>query len=126
MYSLETLKTLNRREVSKHYRNKPLVPVRSGDDCKHAPDYSGGDVETIAKHFGVVVEQEFFVDSSGFGAPGEPALTFPRFCEKVNALISGGPDRAYYAALTGIGQFQVYVTIFSKEVKQHKAGRAAA
>jgi len=126
MYSLETLRAMNRREVSRHYRNKPLLPVRTGDDCRRAPDYTGGDIPTIAKHFGVVVEQEFFVDSSGFGGSGEAALTFPRFCEKVNALISAKPERAYYAAVTGAGQFQVYVTIFSKEVRQHKTGRAAA
>lgn len=45
--------------------------------------------------------QEHFVDSSGFGAPGEPALTASQFIER---LVIG---RGY--AITEAGQFQVYV-----------------
>ena len=44
---------------------------------------------------------EYFVDSSGFGRKGEPALTADEFLEKVKA------NRFY--AITGIGQFQVHV-----------------
>ncbi len=44
---------------------------------------------------------EHFVDLSGFGRKGEPALTADEFLEKVKA------DRFY--AITRIGQFQVHV-----------------
>jgi hypothetical protein len=50
---------------------------------------------------------EFFVDSTGFGGPGEPALTQERF---LNVKIK--PDHAY--AITEIGQFQVYITEYRK------------
>ena len=46
-------------------------------------------------------EETYFVDSSGFGAPGELALTFARFLDKVI------PGRGY--AVVEAGQFQVYV-----------------
>ena len=43
----------------------------------------------------------YFVDSSGFGGPGELALTFGQFLDKVI------PGRGY--AVVEAGQFQVYV-----------------
>lgn len=46
-------------------------------------------------------EREFFVDSSGFGGPGEPALTLEKFLDQVK------PSHGY--AVTEAGQFQVYV-----------------
>lgn len=49
--------------------------------------------------------REFFVDSSGFGGPGEPALTFERFLEQVK------PSHGY--AITEAGQFQVYVAEYT-------------
>jgi hypothetical protein len=50
--------------------------------------------------------QEYFVDSSGFGQEGEPALTVNQFIKK---LVVG---RGY--AITEVGQFQLYVGEFIK------------
>ena len=52
---------------------------------------------------------EYFVDSSGFGEEGEPALTFRQFCAKVQQNGSG-----YGYAITEAGQFQVYVGVYGK------------
>ena len=54
-----------------------------------------------------------FVDSSGFGAPGEPALTIEQFTK---SLTSG---RGY--AVIEAGQFQVYVGEFVKVKSRAKA-----
>lgn len=55
--------------------------------------------------------EEHFVDSSGFGSPGEPALTFEQFTEVVMAA---DPDHGF--GLTQTGQFQVYIGEFRREV----------
>lgn len=49
---------------------------------------------------------EYFVDSSGFGAPGEPALTVSQFLDKLRS--------GYGYAITEIGQFQLYVGEYRK------------
>lgn len=61
--------------------------------------------------------EEYFVDSSGFGAPGEPALTIPQFVDRIKA------DRAY--AITEAGQFQVYITEYRKTSKEVDLREAA-
>jgi hypothetical protein len=50
--------------------------------------------------------EALFVDTSGFGAPDEPALTLTQFLDELEA------DKAY--ALVEVGQFQAYVQKFSK------------
>ena len=50
---------------------------------------------------------EFFVDSSGFGQPGEPALTIKEFLSKVKAGLAYG--------ITEYGQFQLFVGVFEKK-----------
>jgi hypothetical protein len=52
----------------------------------------------------------WFVDSSGFGAPGEPALTVEEFIDRLR------PGSAY--AIVGVGQFQVYVAEFEKNKRR--------
>ena len=55
---------------------------------------------------GFTETNEYFVDSSGFGQEGEAALTPEAFLKKVTA--------GKYYAITGQGQFQVYVTEYVK------------
>ena len=52
------------------------------------------------------VTAEYFVDSSGFGGPGEPALTIPAFINKLQV--------GYGYAITEAGQFQVYISEYRK------------
>lgn len=54
-----------------------------------------------------------FCDNSGFGSPGERALTKSQALDKVQEILDteNGP---LYAGITGMGQFQVYVTIYRK------------
>ncbi len=52
------------------------------------------------------LEEELFVDSSGFGDEGEPALTIDQFTKKIKA--------GYGYATIEQGQFQVHVGVFKK------------
>lgn len=114
MHSLETLKALNKQEVKRYYASKPLKRLLISDDVKSSPDYSGGDINAISSHFRVKLHETFFVDSSGFGSSNEPAYTFNAFSSILSVLLRNNPDKQYFSALTGVGQFQVYVSIFYK------------
>lgn len=59
---------------------------------------------------------EYFCDSSGFGAPGEPALTREQFLGKITV------GRAY--AIVEAGQFQVYVGEFIRTPRNGHGRRA--
>lgn len=50
---------------------------------------------------------ELFVDSSGFGQPGEAALTIEQFYGRIKA--------GYGYGVVDAGQFQVYVGVFEKK-----------
>lgn len=114
MYSLETLKSLNDNEVKAYFDEKPLKRILISRDAFQAPDYTGADVSGIEEHFGVKILKEYFVDSSGFGSSNEPALTIADFTAAIALLLRSNRKRQYFAAVTGAGQFQVFVTIFYK------------
>ena len=61
--------------------------------------------------------QTLFCDSSGFGAPDEPALTQQQAIARTNEILSENKENTLYAAITDAGQFQVYVGIFKKVSK---------
>lgn len=91
-----------------------LVEVEKPEDVFIAKDVSDLD---LPKEYEAV--EEIFCDSSGFGSESEMALTKNGTIEKVKALLK--KHGTLYAGLTGIGQFQVYVTLYSKKVKGKKA-----
>lgn len=53
---------------------------------------------------------DWFVDSSGVGRPGESALTPDQFTAELRDYVAENPGHGF--AITGIGQFQVYVGAF--------------
>jgi hypothetical protein len=73
---------------------------RSVDFCKTIP-FLGSYVPE-----GWYIEDGLFVDSSGFGAPGEAALTAAQFLQKLEV------GKGY--AVIESGEFQVYVGVFGK------------
>ena len=77
-------------------------------DLFRAPDMVDEDIsdeyEEIAR---------LFCDSSGLGGNGESALTKEQATEKAQDLIED-TDGQLFCALTGIGQFQVYVSVFKR------------
>jgi hypothetical protein len=56
--------------------------------------------------YGYELTETFFVDNSGFGDRGEPALVFADFLSKVKA--------GYYYGIREAGQFQVYIGEYKK------------
>ena len=59
-------------------------------------------------------EQNWFVDSSGFGQRNERALTLDDFRAQLIEYIRKHPDHGF--ALSGAGQFQVCVTAYRKKI----------
>lgn len=57
---------------------------------------------------GWTLEDTYFVDASGFGEPGEPAMTAEQFMRVLEEFVGSG------WAITEAGQFQVYVGRYSK------------
>lgn len=63
--------------------------------------------EAEYKPVGWEFAEDLFVDNSGFGQPGDAALTGTQFIAKVK--------KGFAYAITDVGQFQVYVSVFKKE-----------
>lgn len=60
------------------------------------------------------LSETYFVDSSGYGLPGEPALTAEQFRDTIRARLAeeaekGGEGQTLGWAVAEAGQFQVYV-----------------
>lgn len=84
-----------------------LQEVNNAKDIFKAPRV---DIGTLPKAFKEV--ETLFCDSSGFGSPGERALTKDQCVAHVAKLLT--KRKPLYAGLTGVGQFQVYVTLYTK------------
>ena len=54
--------------------------------------------------------ETWFVDASGFGRESEPALTQGAFVRQLRAYIARNPDHGF--GISGVGQFQVYVSAY--------------
>ena len=89
-------------DKAKNLKLEPYIAKTDGDievrNCPNLGDY-------LPK--GWTITNTYFVDSSGFGADDEPALTFGQFLNKVRA----GYGYAIYEA----GEFQVYIREYKKE-----------
>jgi len=60
--------------------------------------------------------KNLFVDSSGFGAPDEPAYTQSQFMQELTTILK--THDMVYATITDAGQFQVYVGLFKRTGKR--------
>lgn len=117
MYELETLAKMNKAEDLKFYlKNNPLKELQEVEDAVKSPDYSGVDVELLQEVAGLTLVDMFFVDSSGFGKEGEDALTLKQFYRQLTTVLINAQNSGeqLVSALTGIGQFQVDVSIFRR------------
>jgi hypothetical protein len=129
MMDLASLEYVNRRATARAAKAKrvPLMVDQRDIDAAKRGDLSGVQIPyidgrtprgwrrvDISKWYpnptdcrGKVYGREtFFVDKSGLGAPGEPALTFGEFLEVMR------PGYGY--AVTEEGPFQVYVGVFER------------
>jgi hypothetical protein len=99
MMSLATIRELAREQAERAASEgiEPLI-IWDREDIRSIPNIGDHEPE------GWELVESHFVDSSGFGSPGEPALTLDQFMAK---LVMG---RGY--AIIQEGQFQIYVGEF--------------
>jgi hypothetical protein len=105
MMSLEAIKQVSREAAEKAALDNLEPYIVWNEDLDYMPPFPFpflGDYDPP----GWTKVNEFFVDSSGFGTPGEPALTSEQFKQKI--VIGHG------YAVTEVGQFQAYVGEFVK------------
>ena len=115
MMSLETIHALEREQAKKAaaQKKRPYVFHDLGDlEQRPLPIPNLGSYRPA----GWVLEEELFVDHSGVGAPGEPALTQDQFFAKVRQDILS--KNTYGYAIISVGPFQLYVGRFKKKKKQ--------
>ena len=97
--------------LKKLLREKPLPVLSEPGLLFTAPNYSGVDVDILCKIIKAKEVTTLFCDSSGFGRPGERALTKEQAEAVVRNLIKEHGKYNLLACITSVGQFQVYVTI---------------
>jgi hypothetical protein len=105
MFGIETINEMNREagKKAKSGRKEPLLVYDTeqfAEQLRHIPNL--GDYRPR----GWKLVNTYFVDSSGFGQVGEPALTFGQFIEKMKVGLG-------YAIIEA-GQFQVRIGEFEK------------
>lgn len=100
MYGIDVIKKMNREAAKEAQGKQPFIAFCDKDSNICCPNF--GDYR--AKGWRLV--KTYFVDHSGFGQPGEMALTIAQFIEKVKE------GRGY--AVIETGQFQCYVGEFIK------------
>jgi hypothetical protein len=113
MMSLDTIRSLGRQAARESAREGRVPTIFEQDDITDAlAALEAGQVPRLQIPFigdrcprGFKrTDNEYFVDSSGYGREGEPALTMRGFLKAVR------PGFAY--AVSQPGQFQVYVQEF--------------
>jgi len=117
MMSLDTIQEMSRKAARKASREKKVPTVVEQDDITgykrllaegRTPRFAFPQLGDFCPKGYVPTGVDLFVDSSGFGGPGEPALTVEAF---VNAL---KPGLAY--GVTDVGQFQLWCREFRRVV----------
>lgn len=85
-----------------------VKPLTEAEDLFKAPDVTS---VPVPKNYKEV--ETLFCDSSGLGAPNERALTKNQALLDVEKLMK--KHKNLVAGITGIGKFQVYVTLWTKK-----------
>lgn len=116
MLSLEEIKRMNAKagRYAEAHKTKPFVlsTIEQLNDMPPFPFPNIGDASSdLSKDYEKV--DSLFVDSSGFGQPGEPALTADQFKRRLEELyIKHG---TLLIAIESVGEFQVHVGVWMEE-----------
>lgn len=115
MMSYDTIREMSRRAAAESRRNGTRPRVVEEEDLLLSDERLLAHLRPIpfvgdrATFRGLrKASGDLFVDSSGWGAPDEAALTQDQFLAKVR---ENGPNHAY--AVTEAGQFQVWVGVWT-------------
>lgn len=121
MWSLETLDYLNRQAARKARRGQrePFVP--SLEEIDNFPPFPFPHLGPyVPAGWERVEDATWFADSSGWGRPGEPALTAGELRQHLRMYAEENPDHGF--AIVEAGQFQLYVCAYRPVAE----GKAAA
>lgn len=77
--------------------------------------FKSQDMQSIEVPDGFEELDTLFCDSSGLGRESERARTKNSTIQRVGELLEEYPDEQLYTGLTGVGQFQVYVTVWRRK-----------
>ena len=108
----------------------PLVMWDAGSverDLRHVPSLGGfmpagwrlatwADLPAKPRNVWANYDEEpayFMVDASGFGAPDEPALTFPQAVDYVRDILTAEAELGF--AIVETGQFQIVMGVYAKD-----------
>lgn len=116
MWDLATIRSMN-AEAGILARGKRLKPFKLSDekqfeDMPPFPIPNFGDkADDMDEEYDRV--DSLFVDSSGMGSPGEPALTSDQFIVKMRKLLD--EHGTIFLAIESQGQFQLYVGVWKEK-----------
>ncbi len=98
--------------VARREALKPFEPESLEDINPSNPGFKVPNLGTYVPAGWRRTEDVWFVDKTGRGREGEPALTIPQFVEKVREYFANHPTAGYGVVFEG--EFQVYVAAFEK------------
>ena len=110
MMSLEAIQSLSRDAATRAAEDQRAPFMVHPDDLKAMPPFPFPSVGDYVAPGWERTANSFFVDSSGFGQSGEPALTAREFLAQIK------PGYGY--AIIEEGQFQVKVAEYKKEKEE--------
>lgn len=119
--ALETIRDLSRKAAQQAARNKtvPYVPFDEAEiEERQFVIPNLGDYRPK----GWKIIEELFCDKSGWGEPGEPALTVRQLCDKMLEYQRAG--KVYGYGMIEEGLFQCHVGVFEKLPKPPRKSRA--
>jgi len=115
MYGLDTIKALNAEAAAKA-RSRRTRPTRisSVDQVDAWPPYPFKYLGNACDDWDEVYtrQESLFCDSSGWGAPGEPALTADQLRERLHELVQ--EHGVIYVAIEEMGQFQLHLAVWAE------------
>jgi hypothetical protein len=119
MWDLATLNTIN-AEMTRKARAKrtQLIALKSEKDVDDLLDGKNGPLPNVGDYVPTGWEEAMtplFVDSSGFGSPGERALTITQLRARLKELVAENP--AYKYGVVSQGQFQLHLGVFTRTKK---------
>lgn len=111
MWSLQTIRSVNEAAARRaRFQKKLPVVLESVEEIDKFPPFPfphlGYDCEKVKRER----IDTLFCDSSGFGQPGEPALSVDQLKSKLKELVK--EHGAIYAAIEEVGQFQLHLAIW--------------
>jgi len=114
MYSLEVINEMN-REAGDSARDSGIEPyyLESIDQLKPPLPFPeiGDEAEAYDERYKRI--DSLFCDMSGFGEPGERALTGKQLIAKLTSILEEhGP---VYVAIEEVGQFQLYLGVWKEQ-----------